>query len=88
MYPQLTLLLTVQVPDFKALSGDSSDNVPGIPGIGPKTAAELLVRCGDIRGVFQELDSLKKGVAAKLQGKQEEVEKYRDITVIRCAASQ
>lgn len=39
-------VLPEQVPDFKALSGDSSDKIPGIKGIGPKTAADLLLRHG------------------------------------------
>ena len=39
------------VPDFIGLKGDTSDNIPGVPGIGDKTAAELLQRFGDLEGV-------------------------------------
>ena len=38
------------IPDFIGLKGDTSDNIPGVPGIGDKTAAELLQRFGDARG--------------------------------------
>ena len=47
-----------QVRDFLALTGDSSDNVPGVPSIGPKTAAELLKQHGDIEGIFSHLDEI------------------------------
>ena len=40
------------VPDFIALRGDPSDGLPGAPGIGPKTAAELLVKHGSLDGVL------------------------------------
>jgi DNA polymerase-1 len=45
-------VLPEQVPDFKALSGDSSDRIPGIRGIGPKSAAGLLLRYGTLEGVI------------------------------------
>lgn len=45
-------VLPEQVPDFKALSGDSSDKIPGARGIGPKTAASLLLKHGDLEGVL------------------------------------
>ncbi len=42
-----------RVPDVQALAGDSADNVPGVPGIGVKTAAELIVRFGSLEGVLE-----------------------------------
>jgi DNA polymerase-1 len=42
-----------RVIDFKALSGDSSDRIPGLPGIGPKTAAALLRTHGTLEGVLE-----------------------------------
>ena len=50
-----------QIPDFKALAGDASDNYPGVPGIGPKTAAQLLVQ-------FKTLDALYETVSASKRG--------------------
>src|SRR5579871_1316127 len=46
------------VPDFIGLKGDTSDNIPGVPGIGDKTAAELLVRFGSLEGVYANLDAV------------------------------
>ena len=54
--------------DLKALMGDSSDNIPGVPGIGEKTALELVRRYGSIEQIYADLDSLeiKDGVRKKL----------------------
>lgn len=49
-----------QVGDWLALTGDSSDNIPGVPGIGPKTACELLQAYGTLDGVFAHLDDIKR----------------------------
>jgi DNA polymerase-1 len=46
------------VPDFIGLKGDTSDNIPGVPGIGDKTAAELLQRFGDLEGVLSHVDDI------------------------------
>ena len=46
------------MPDFIGLKGDTSDNIPGVPGIGDKTAAELLVRFGSLEGVYANLDAV------------------------------
>lgn len=56
-----------QVIDVLALMGDSSDNVPGVRGVGPKTAADLVSRYGDLDGVYAHLEDLgKKAVRGKL----------------------
>ncbi|MBL9021114.1 MAG: DNA polymerase I [Myxococcales bacterium] len=49
-----------QVRDLLALVGDTSDNVPGVPGVGVKTAAELMLAYGSLDGVYQNLDKIKK----------------------------
>ena len=46
-----------QMNDFKALTGDNSDNVPGVPGIGKTTAADLIQRFGSIKNLYDELST-------------------------------
>jgi DNA polymerase-1 len=46
------------IPDFYGLKGDTSDNIPGIPGIGDKTASELLQRFGSLEGVLSHVDEI------------------------------
>jgi len=59
--------------DFKALRGDTSDNIPGIKGVGDKTAANLIRQFGPIEELFEHLDEIKsKSVRGKLEGKKEE----------------
>lgn len=48
-----------QFIDYLGLMGDSSDNIPGVPGIGPKSATTLLERYGSIEGVYEHIDELK-----------------------------
>jgi DNA polymerase I len=47
-----------QLPDYKALRGDASDNIPGVAGIGEKTATRLLQRFGSLEGLLERLDEL------------------------------
>ena len=58
-----------QLIDVKALMGDSSDNIPGVAGIGQKTAGELVARFGDLDSIYRDLDTLdvKNGVREKLR---------------------
>ncbi len=58
----------LQLIDIKALQGDTSDNIPGVAGIGPKTASALIQTFGSLDGVYEHLDSpdIKAGVRAKL----------------------
>ena len=50
-----------QVVDFQTLVGDSVDNVPGVPGVGPKTAAKLLQQYGTLDNLLAHVDDLPKG---------------------------
>lgn len=61
-----------QIIDFKALSGDTSDNIPGIKGIGPKTASDLLQKYQDIENIYNNIDSIsQKSLKTKLlEGKE------------------
>ncbi|MGS2722241.1 5'-3' exonuclease [Porticoccus sp. GXU_MW_L64] len=82
-----------QLPDYLALVGDSIDNIPGVPGIGPKTAVALLQQFEDIEAIFTNLDTLAtvpvRG-AASLGGKLEhckaQLQLTRQLTTIRCDA--
>ena len=57
-----------QVIDYKALCGDSSDNIPGVKGIGPKTAVELLEKFGTLDKVYENISNIsKKSVVQKLE---------------------
>ena len=48
-----------QLPDFKGLVGDTSDNIPGVPGIGEKTASKLITSYGSLENVLEHVDELK-----------------------------
>ena len=57
-----------QIPDYKALTGDSSDNIPGVRGIGPKGAANLLQQFDTLEGVYENLENISaKGTKKKLE---------------------
>lgn len=56
-----------QVPDYKGLAGDSSDNIPGVTGIGPKTAADLIGTYGSVEGVYDQIEAVKGAVQEKLK---------------------
>ena len=57
--------------DFKALMGDSSDNIPGVPGVGQKTATDLLLQFGSLEEIYQRLDEVKESVRKKLEAGRE-----------------
>lgn len=71
--PQLILedkgVTPVQLIDVKALMGDSSDNIPGVAGVGEKTALSLIQSFGSLQGVYDHLEdpSIKAGVRTKLE---------------------
>jgi DNA polymerase I len=57
-----------QIPDYKALIGDPSDNIPGVRGIGPKSAASLLREFGSVAGIYENLEAVSaKGTLKKLE---------------------
>ncbi len=71
-----------QLVDYKALRGDPSDNLPGIVGIGEKTATELLQRYKTIEGMYEALGGIEEKFAKKLRGREQEVERSKKLVEI------
>ena len=73
-----------RVADFLALTGDKSDNIPGVPGVGPKTAARWLAEHGDLDGVIANAAKVKGKAGENLRAAAPALPLYRDLTTIRC----
>ena len=73
-----------QLIDYKALRGDPSDNIPGVAGIGEKTATILLQQYGSIDGLLKHLDSVEEKYAKKLRGQEKTIEiALQLVTIVR-----
>ncbi|MCI5955923.1 MAG: DNA polymerase I [Clostridiales bacterium] len=75
-----------QVPDMKGLMGDSSDNIPGIPGVGEKTALKLITQYGTLDNVLDHAGEVKGKLGEKLQNGREIALLSRDLGTIRRTA--
>jgi len=64
-------VLPEKVVDFKALCGDSSDNIPGVKGIGEKTAAQLLETYGSLEKIYEHMDEISGRAKTALEGSKE-----------------
>ena len=64
---------TRQVIDMLGLMGDASDNIPGCPGVGEKTAQKLIVQFGSIENLLQHTDGLKGALKAKIEANREQI---------------
>jgi DNA polymerase-1 len=71
-----------QIPDFKALVGDPSDNIPGIPGIGPKTAIEILKRYKNIENLFSKIEN-EKMLKEDLISNKEKILLFKKLTKLK-----
>ena len=72
-----------QMIDYKALKGDSSDNIPGIPGVGEKTAAKLVGQFGNLEGIYAHLEDVKpEKLRWKLVEAREQVYASRELSRI------
>jgi DNA polymerase-1 len=69
-----------QYPDFAALRGDPSDNLPSIPGVGEKTAAKWVVEYGSLQELLKQVDGVGGKVGESLRGNIENVERNRELT--------
>jgi len=74
-----------QITDFKALVGDVSDNIPGIPGIGEKTAAKLIQEYGNLEGIYTRIDEIRPSkLQAALRQHQSQAFQSRElVTIVR-----
>jgi len=74
-----------QITDFKALVGDVSDNIPGIPGIGEKTAAKLIQEYGNLEGIYARIDEIRPSkLQAALRQHQSQAFQSRElVTIVR-----
>ncbi|MCH5350838.1 MAG: DNA polymerase I [Clostridiales bacterium] len=73
-----------RVIDFKALAGDSSDNIPGVPGIGEKTAAELINTFGSLDGIYSSLDKITGAKHDKLASGESDARLSYTLAAIDC----
>ncbi len=73
-----------QLVDFKALRGDTSDNIPGVPGVGEKTAAQLVQRFGSVEALLEGLGELPEGrVRRALEAAAEQIRLNKRMVTIR-----
>ncbi|MDP4550888.1 DNA polymerase I [Alkalihalobacillus macyae] len=72
-----------QIIDMKALMGDNSDNIPGVPGVGEKTALKLLKQFGTVEAVFESLDEVSgKKLKEKLEENQDKAMMSKELVTI------
>ncbi|MBI2166219.1 MAG: hypothetical protein HYU29_07460 [Chloroflexi bacterium] len=71
-----------QLPDFKALRGDKSDNIPGVPGIGDKTATRLLLEFGNVEEIYQNLDRVDPKLRPALEQHRQSALKARHLNLL------
>lgn len=76
-------LTPAQIPDYKGLAGDTSDNIPGVHGIGEKTALNLLAKYKNLEGVYEHLTETSASVRKKLEDGKEDAFKSRELTRLR-----
>lgn len=72
-----------QVVDYKALVGDTTDNIPGVPGVGPKTAVSLLEKYQTLDGVYEHIAEITGKMREKLETGRESAYMSRDLAQIR-----
>jgi DNA polymerase I len=72
-----------QVPDFIGLKGDTSDNIPGVPGIGDKTAGQLVSQYGSLEGVLDHVDELSPARAKALREHAEQARASKELATMR-----
>ncbi len=76
-------LKSKQIPDYKALIGDASDNYPGVSGIGPKSAVRLLKSLGTLKEIYNHLKKVEPGLREKLEKGKEAAELSFKLATIK-----
>src|SRR3989440_3432291 len=71
-----------QMVDFKALKGDATDNIPGVPGVGDKTAAKLIAERGNLEGVYADLGPYTPRLREALAANKDQVFRSRELATI------
>ena len=71
-----------QMVDFKALKGDATDNIPGVPGVGDKTAAKLIAERGTLEGVYADLGTYTPRLREALAVNKDQVFRSRELATI------
>ena len=71
-----------QFPDFLGLKGDASDNIPGVPGVGDKTAAKLLSAYGNLEGIYEHTGELKGKQKEKIEANRDQAFASRKVATI------
>jgi len=72
-----------QVPDFIGLKGDTSDNIPGVPGIGDKTAGQLIAQYGSLEEVLEHVDELSPARRKNLTEHAEQARRSKELATMR-----
>lgn len=72
------------VPDFKAIKGDASDNIPGVPGIGDKGAAELIQAFGTIESMLDRWEEIPEKYRKRMAPARDQIPKSKWLATIRC----
>jgi DNA polymerase I len=72
-----------QIPDFIGLKGDTSDNIPGVPGIGDKTAGQLIAQYGSLDGVYEHVDELSPGRRKNLIEHEDDARASKELATMR-----
>lgn len=73
-----------QIVDYLALLGDTSDNIPGVKGVGQKGAAKLLAEYGSLERIYENLDALAPGVRKRLEEGRDDAFLSRTLVTLRC----
>ncbi len=76
----------LQLIDYKALVGDKSDNIPGVPGVGEKTATGLLQQYGSLDSIYENMENIPARYRAKLEAGRESALLSRNLATIRTNA--